>query len=50
MSTPPRLVPVSFIIQCQRITGMDWKKILANLWNRKKTAKKAHAGRGPETI
>jgi hypothetical protein len=21
---------------CQRITGTDWKKVLANRWNRKK--------------
>jgi hypothetical protein len=24
---------------CQRITGTDWKKFLANLWNRKRIAK-----------
>jgi hypothetical protein len=35
---------------CQRITGTDWKKVLANRWNRKRIAKKAHAGRGQETI
>ena len=34
----------------QRITGADWKKVLANQWNRKRITKKAHAGRGPETI
>jgi hypothetical protein len=34
---------------CQRITGTDWKKVLANGWNRKKITKKAHAGRGQET-
>ncbi len=28
---------------CQRITGTDWKKILANRWNRKRITKKAHA-------
>jgi hypothetical protein len=33
---------------CQRITGMDWKKVLANLWNRKRIAKKANAGHGLE--
>jgi hypothetical protein len=27
----------------------DWGKRLANLWGRKKSTKKAHAGRGPET-
>jgi hypothetical protein len=27
---------------CQRITGTDWKKVLANRWNRKRIAKKAH--------
>jgi len=25
---------------CQRITGTDWKKVLANRWNRKRIAKK----------
>jgi hypothetical protein len=35
---------------CQRITGTDWKKVIANRWNRKRIAKKAHAGRGLETI
>ena len=35
--------------QCQRITGTNWKKTLANQWNRKKITKKAHAGRGQET-
>jgi hypothetical protein len=34
----------------QRITGADRKKVLANQWNRKRITKKAHAGRGPETI
>jgi hypothetical protein len=34
----------------QRITGTDWKKVLANRWNRMKITKKAHAGRGQETI
>jgi hypothetical protein len=34
----------------QRITGADWKKVLANQWNRKRITKKAHADRGPETI
>jgi hypothetical protein len=34
---------------CQKITGTDWKKVLANQWNRKKITKKAHAGRGHET-
>jgi len=34
----------------QRITSEDWKKVLANQWNRKKITKKAHAGRGPKTI
>jgi len=33
---------------CQRITGTDWKKVLANRWNRKRIAKKAHAFRGHE--
>jgi hypothetical protein len=28
----------------------DWKKVLANLWSRQKITKKAHAGRGLETI
>jgi hypothetical protein len=28
----------------------DWKKVLANRWNRKRITKKAHAGRGQETI
>jgi hypothetical protein len=27
----------------------NWKKTLANQWNRKKITKKAHAGRGQET-
>jgi hypothetical protein len=36
--------------RCQRIvTGTDWKKVLANLWNRKRITKKAHAGPGQET-
>jgi len=35
---------------CQRITGTDWKNVLANRWNRKRITKKAHAGRGLETI
>ena len=35
---------------CQRITGTDWNKVLANRWNRKIITKKAHAGRGLETI
>jgi hypothetical protein len=35
---------------CQKITGTDWKKVLANRWNRKKITKNAHAGRGQETI
>jgi hypothetical protein len=26
----------------------DWKKVLANLWRRKRITKKAHAGRGQE--
>jgi hypothetical protein len=37
----------------QRITGADWKKVLANLWSRqritKNQPKKVHAGRGSET-
>jgi hypothetical protein len=28
----------------------DWKKVLAILWSRKRITKKAHAGRGQETI
>jgi hypothetical protein len=35
---------------CQRITGTDWKKVLANRWNRKRITNKTHAGRGLETI
>jgi hypothetical protein len=35
---------------CRRITGTDWKKVFANRWNRKRITKKAHAGRGLETI
>jgi hypothetical protein len=35
---------------CQRKTGTDWKKVLANRWNRKRIAKKAYAGRGLATI
>jgi hypothetical protein len=35
---------------CQRITGTDWKKVLANQWNRQKITKKPHAGPGQETI
>jgi hypothetical protein len=34
---------------CQRITGADWKKVLANLWSGKRITKKALAGRGLET-
>ena len=35
----------------QRITGADWKKVLANRWNRKRITKKAcTGGRGLETI
>jgi hypothetical protein len=34
---------------CQRISGTDWKKVLANPWDRKRFIKKAHAGRGQET-
>ena len=34
---------------CQRKTGADWKKVLANLWSRKNITKKAHSGRGQET-
>jgi hypothetical protein len=33
-------------VLCQRITGTDWKKVLENRWNRKRIAKKSHAGRG----
>ena len=33
----------------KRITGADWKKVLANLWSRKKITKKAHARRWQET-
>src|SRR5208283_5761924 len=36
--------------QCQRISGTGWKKVLANRWNRRRITKKAHAGRGLETI
>jgi hypothetical protein len=35
---------------CQRITGSGLKEVLANLWSRKIITKKAHAGRGLETI
>jgi hypothetical protein len=35
---------------CQRITGTNWKKVLANRRKRKIITKKAHAGRGLETI
>jgi hypothetical protein len=35
---------------CQRITGTDWKNVLAKLWSRTKITKKIHAGRGQETI
>jgi hypothetical protein len=35
---------------CQKTTETDWKKVLVNQWNRKKITKKAHAGRGLETI
>ena len=35
---------------CQRKTGDRLEKDLANLWSRKKITKKAHAGRGLETI
>src|SRR5208282_4850646 len=35
---------------CQRKTGDGLEKDLANLWSRKKITKKAHAGRGLETI
>src|SRR5208282_5709160 len=35
---------------CQRKTGYRLEKDLANLWSRKKITKKAHAGRGLETI
>jgi hypothetical protein len=34
---------------CQKISGTNWKKVLANQWNRKRITEKAHAGRGPET-
>ena len=37
-------------VLCQRITGTDWKKVLANLWRRKRIMKKARTGRGLETI
>ena len=35
---------------CQRKTGSEPRKRLANLWNREKITKKAHAGHGLETI
>jgi len=35
---------------CQRKTGDGLEKDLANLWSGKKITKKAHAGRGLETI
>jgi hypothetical protein len=35
---------------CQRKTGDGLEKDLANLWSRKRIMKKAHAGRGQETI
>jgi FG-GAP-like repeat len=31
---------------CRKITGTDWKKVLANRWNSKKIPKQAHAGWG----
>jgi hypothetical protein len=37
------------IALCQRITGTDWNKVLANQWNRKRITKKANASRGSET-
>jgi hypothetical protein len=37
-------------VLCQKTTETDWKKVLVNRWNRKRIAKKAHAGRGLETI
>jgi hypothetical protein len=33
---------------CQRITGTDWKKVLANRWNRKRITKRVSVGRGQE--
>jgi hypothetical protein len=35
---------------CQKTTETDWKKVLATRCNRKRITKKAHAGRGQETI
>jgi hypothetical protein len=34
---------------CQKTTGTDWKKVIANRWNRKRITKKARVGRGQET-
>jgi hypothetical protein len=35
---------------CQRITGTDWKKVLANRWSRQKITKRPYSNRGQETI
>jgi hypothetical protein len=37
------------IALCQKITGTNWKKTLANLWNGRKITKKVHAGRGQKS-
>jgi hypothetical protein len=48
-ATETSLISINEAFPLPERTGSDMKKSLANLWSRRKIAKKAHVGRGHET-